>query len=209
MSEDTTVSEQVSAPKAKREAPVVETVKMDDGREVGFSGKTKLKKEWLELDGGARGVRFDFRNGATRFFNVSESALLIDFACHGASQKIGDEASGEEEVDDMLVAIDAILGRLASGEWGKQRGTGSADSYAGASIVIRAIMEATGKSQDFVKAYLDKKLAADATLTRKDLYASFKNPNSEVGKIVARLENEKKAKAVKVDADAELAELRG
>ena len=182
---------------------------MDDGREVGFSGKTKLKKEWLELDGGARGVRFDFRNGATRFFNVSESALLIDFACHGASQKIGDEASGEEEVDDMLVAIDAILGRLASGEWGKQRGTGSADSYAGASIVIRAIMEATGKSQDFVKAYLDKKLAADATLTRKDLYASFKNPNSEVGKIVARLENEKKAKAVKVDADAELAELRG
>lgn len=208
MLEDTAVSEQVSAPKAKREAPLVETVKMDDGREVSFSGKTKLKKEWVELDGGARGVRFDFRNGATRFFNVSESTLLIDFACHGASQKIGDEASGEEEVDDMLVAIDAVLGRLASGEWGKQRGTGSADSYAGASIVIRAIMEAAGKSQDFVKAYLDKKLAADPSLTRKDLYASFKNPNSEVGKIIARLENEKKAKAVKVDADAELAELR-
>lgn len=207
MNAETQASEATST-KPKREPTVVEEVTMADGRVVGFPGKTKLKKEWIDLEGGAKGVRFDFRNGATRTFDVSNSTLLIDFACHGASQKIGDEASGEEEVDDMLVAIDAIIGRLAGGEWGKQRGSGTSDSYAGASIVIRALVEATGKTVEFVKAYLDKKLANDPSLTRKDLYASFKNPNSETGKIIARLENEKKAKAVKVDADAELAALR-
>jgi hypothetical protein len=208
MNTETQVSEAPSG-KTKREPTVVEEVSMADGRTVGFPGKTKLKKEWVDLEGSARGVRFDFRNGATRIFDVTSSSLLTDFACHGASQKIGDEAGSEEEVDDMVVAIDAIIGRLAGGEWGKQRSSGASDSYAGASIVIRALIEATGKTVEFVKAYLDKKLANDPMLTRKDLYASFKNPNSETGKIIARLENEKKAKAVKVDADAELAALRG
>jgi hypothetical protein len=201
MSEDTNQATPTStSPKAKKETTEVTIVTMPDGREASFVGKRKMNKDRVVLSDGSTAVRFDLRNGYT--FNVSQSPLLSEFAAHGAAQKIGDEASGEDEIDDMQVAIDTIMNRLEAGEWGKQRG--ASDGFAGAGMVVRALCEVTKKSVEYIKAYLEKKLASDPKLTRRDLYASFKNPNSPTGQVILRMENEKRAKASAVDVQAEL-----
>lgn len=190
--------------KSKRTPAVVETVELSDGRKVDFAGKRKMLKEAV-VDGHKASVRFDFRNGETRTFHVPHD-MLAQFAAHGAAQKIGDETAGEEDVDDMVVAVDDMIGRLQNGEWSKPRAS-SGDSFSGASVVIKAICEHTGKSVAEVKAFLDKKLKSTEGLTRRALYASFRNPNSATGKIIARLEQEKTSKTEKVHADDLLAEL--
>jgi hypothetical protein len=77
--------------------------------------------------------------------------------------------------------------------------------------VVKALAEASGKSIEAVKAFLNGKLdaakAKGEKLSRKELYDSFRNPNSKVGQIIKRMEDERLAKESKVDADAELDEL--
>lgn len=194
------------APKAAK-AEVVQ-VTMEDGRVVGFAGKRKMVKNVVEKDG-RLAVQFDFRNGQTRLFILTGSPLMHQFAAHGASQKIGDETAGVEELDDMILAVDDIIARLSAGEWGATRAAG--DGFAGASVVIRALVEVTGKSVEHIKAFLQKKLddakAAGQKLTRNDLYASFRNPTSKTGAVIERLEREKKSKASAVNADDLLGEI--
>ncbi|MDE2097551.1 MAG: hypothetical protein KGL39_09920 [Patescibacteria group bacterium] len=201
--------DQATESKAVKKAPTeIETVQMNDGRSVDFPGKRKLQKEVIIEEGNSAAVRFDFRNGETRLFKVP-SAMLYQFAAHGASQKIGDEASGDEDVEDMVLHIDNLIERLNSGDWAIRRAAG--ESFAGASVVIKAICEASGKSLGEVKAFLQRKLdeaeASGQKLTRASLYASFRNPNSKVGQIIERLERDKKAKAAVLDADELLAEV--
>lgn len=201
--------------KAKKKEVVYTDVTMSDGRTVKFPGEQKVKKSVVfDGEGEARqavGVQFDFRNGKTLALTLAELQEPIReySACHGLLQKVGDEWSGTKEVDDMYLEGEAIVKRLVDGEWGVEREAG--DSMAGASVVIRALMEATGKSQDFVKSFLDKKIEAakeaGQKLTRQALYASFRNPSSKVGQIIRRIEEEKAAKASVVDADATLGEL--
>ncbi len=196
----TEAQEAVKTPKAVRE---VEVVEMTDGRTVEFAGKRQMLKE-AKAEHGKASVRFDFRNGETRTFHVPHDALA-QYAAHGASQKIGDETSGEKDVDDMVVAVDEMIARLEKGEWNARRAAG--DSFSGASVVIKAICEATGKGLAEVKAFLEAKLAANPTLTRRALYASFRSPTSKTGAIIARLEAEKAAKSETVHADDLLAEI--
>ena len=196
-----------TTPATKKEPTVITAVKMTDGRTVNFAGKRKMSKEVM-IEGSDVSVRFDFVNGQTRTFKVPTS-LMAQCAGHGASQKIGDEAAGVEELDDIVIAIDDIIARLSKGEWGTTRAAG--DGFSGASVVIRAIGEVTGKTSDEVKAFLEKKLA-DAkangeTLTRRDLYASFRNPSSKTGIVIERLERDKKSKELKVNADDLLKDL--
>ena len=196
--------------KTKKAPTEVENVTMADGRVVGFAGKRKMVKE---INAEAGTGQFDFRNGESRTFTIPEG-LLRDFAAHGASQKIGDETAGVESVDDMVVAVDTIIDRLLKGEWTATRAAG--DSFAGASIVIRAICEVTGKPVDEIKAFLQGKLdtskaAAEATgakaLTRKELYDSFRKPGTRTAEVIDRLEKEKLAKTSTVEAEDLLAEL--
>jgi 3-phosphoglycerate kinase len=58
---------------------------------------------------------------------------------HGLIQKVGDEWSGEKEIDDIVLTCDEIIGRLKKDGWTAEREAG--DSMAGASIVIKALME--------------------------------------------------------------------
>ncbi len=199
-------------------------VQMEDGRKVQFAGKRKVNKETLideskivadsdtvTVGAGAVSIRMDFRNGKTRTFPVPV-ALLAKFAGHGAEQKYGDELAAPADKplseDDMVLAVEDLNSRIQAGEWSVAREGGG---FGGAHVVIQAIMEASGKSEQEVKDFLQKKLdaakAANQKLSRKDLYDSFRNPNSKVGQIVERLEKERLAKDSKVDADAALAEL--
>lgn len=203
-----------------KEKAVVELVKMSDGREVGFAGKRKVNKETLidaskieadngilQLQDGAVSIRMDFRNGETRLISLPLS-LLAKFAGHGAEQKFGDElassASDPLTEDDMVVAIDDLNAMVQKGEWGKGRAAGGG-GVSGASVVVQAIMTATGKDLATVKAYLQKKIDSDPALTRRALYDSFRVAGTKTGIIIQALEAAKLAKNAKVDADAELA----
>lgn len=208
---------QQAATATKKPATEYEEVKMEDGRTVKFAGKRQIDKT-VEIDekAGAVAVRFDFRNGKTltiKSVDLTPELQLMALG-HGLSQKCGDEAAGEKDIDDIVVAVEDVMTRLKNGDWKVAREAG--DSFAGSSIVIKAIGEATGKSAEEVKAFLQSKLEASKkaaetngskALTRAELYASFRNPTSKTGKIIARLEAEKAAKAAKVNADELLAEM--
>ncbi len=205
----------------KAKAEVV-AVTMTDGRQVNFAGKRKVNKETvidaskIESDGnvvqmsaGAVSIRMDFRNGETRLIALPLS-MLARFAGHGAEQKFGDELASPADKpmseEDMVLAIDDLNATIQAGNWGRGRATGGG-AVSGASVVVQAIMEATGKDQATVKAYLQKKLDADEGLTRRALYDSFRVAGTKTGVIIKRLEEAKLAKTAKVDADSELANI--
>lgn len=188
-------------------------VKMSDGREVEFAGKRQVDKTLLiDLEAKTAGVRFDFRNGQTRTISNTElnASTQLTALAHGLSQKVGDEWSGVTDIDDIVLACDEMLKRLTKDGWSAPRE--ASDSTAGASIVIRAICESTGKTAEWVKEFLDKKLEAAKAkgekLSRQELYNSFRNPASATGKIIKRMEEEKLAKSTKINADDALAEMQ-
>jgi len=204
---------ETAVPATPAKAKTIHTpVMMTDGRVVQFAGDRKVDKSVLADESGAYvGVRFDFRNGETRSVHLSElSESIVQYAsCHGLLQKIGDEWSGVTAIEDIVLTCEEMIKRLQGGAWEAEGRGGSGDSMAGASIVIRAFVEASGKTADEVKSFLEAKLAAgkESGLTRQKLYASFRNPTSKVGQIIRRLEDERAAKAAAVDADAVLAEM--
>ena len=201
------MSETQATPEAKalKKETVYEKVTMTDGRVVEFAGTRQTDKTILtDAAGTAVGVRFDCRNGETRSLMCSElTATLAAYGLgHGSAQKAGDEYSGVKEIDDIVLAVEEIFARLRAGEWGAAKSSG--DSTAGASIVIKAIMEATSKDMATVKAFLqgklDKAKAVGEKLSRQELYNSFRNPATKTGAIIKRLEEEKLAKSTKVNA---------
>lgn len=200
--------------------------KMNDGREVEFVGKRKVLKETLldeskiilvgdtvTLQDGAVSIRMDLRDGQTFLFPI-KAKMVPQFAGHGAEQKYGDElaspASQPLSYEDMALALNDLHEQLYVTEsWTAEREGGG--GFSGAGVVVRALMEASGKTQEEVKKFLDGKIeaakAANQKLSRKDLYDSFRNPKTKVGQIIKRLEEERLASASSVDADAALAEL--
>jgi len=185
---------QMSQAETKRET-AIESVKMEDGRVVDFSGKRRMLKESLQGENGEVQVRLDFRNGQTRLFTIPQE-MLAKFAAHGAEQKLGDETAGLTDIDDAVLAVDDLIDRLYNGEWTQKRAAGG---MAGASILAKALMELTGKSAEEIKTFLSGKSPAEKTALRN---------NAKLQPIVARLEAEKAAKAgTKVDTDSLLEEL--
>lgn len=200
----------------------VVAVSMTDGRTVNFAGKRKVNKETViddskitidgdivQLEKDAVSIRMDFRNGETRLIALP-LALLARFAGHGAEQKFGDELASPADKplseDDMVIAIDDLNAQIQAGNWGKGRAAGGG-GVSGASIVVQALVEATGKDLATVKAYLQKKLDSTEGLTRRALYDSFRVAGTKTGEVIKRLEEAKLAKTAKVDADAELANI--
>lgn len=182
---------------SEKQATQIETVTMLDGRVVEFAGKRKvLKSSTLSADG-AITVSLDFRNGESRHFTIPQS-LLAKFAAHGAEQKLGDECAGLADVDDCVEAVDELMDRLNKGEWGASR---EASGMAGASILVKALCEAYGKSREQIRTFLADKTQAQKTALRA---------SDKLRPIVERLEAEKASKSkTKVDTDALLAGLDG
>ena len=218
------MSEQANEPAATKAKTEVRAVTMSDGRVVNFGGKRKLNKSHIidealievdeasgviQIQAGAVKCRMDFENGETRTWALPLKQIAR-LAGHGAEQKLGDNlassASDPMSTEDMVVATDELMGDLDADKWGKGRAEGGG-GVAGAALIIQAIMEASGKDQATVKAFLDAKLAKDPALTRPALYNSFKVAGTKTGIIFARLQSEKLAKGAKVDADSALAEM--
>lgn len=184
------------APKTAKSKAEAETVNMKDGRLVDFAGKRRMIKESFVGDDGTISVRLDFRNGQTRTM-VLQEALMKKYAAHGAEQKLGDETAGVDDVEDMILAIDDLIERLDKGEW-TSRAEGS--GIAGTSILLRALVEFTGKPIETIKAYLKTKSQKEKVALRN---------NKDVKPIIDRLEAEKASKGAQVDTGALLSELEG
>lgn len=173
---------------------VVEKVAMEDGSTVEFSGKRNLLKT-VEVKGNDVYVRLDFRNGATRTFKIPH-ALMHRAAGHGISQKLGDETAGVKDIDDMVLAVDAQIARLEKGEWTIHREGGN--GIAGTSVLMRALMEYSGKDKETVKSFLEGKTQAEKLALRN---------SKNLKPIIERLEAEKASKGEKVDTEALLSGL--
>ena len=174
----------------------VETVTMPDGRVVDFAGTRKLLKESSVTADGKVQVRLDFRNGETRLFSIPD-ALLNKFAAHGAEQKLGDEIAGLTDIEDCILAVDELIDRLYNGEWSIKR---EANGMAGTSVLVRALVEHTGKTVEQIKQFLSGKSQAEKVALRN---------NPKIKPIVERIEAEKASKKANVDTDAMLGELEG
>lgn len=178
----------------KQKAPPI-SVNMTDGRVVEFGAKARLKKE-SRADETNVYVTLDFVNGETRTFKTphflavdalgtEHGKLMLKAACHGLEQKLGDEISGVEELDDAIEAIDQLIVRLEKGYSGwTQRSEGS--SMAGASILARAVAEALGQPLEVVREALSNMSAKERAALKLD---------ENIAPIVKRLEDEKAAKA--------------
>lgn len=183
--------------KPAKKAAEVEKVTMEDGRIVDFVGKRRMLKESIFAENGhVDHIRLDFRNGQTILFKIPHD-LFHKFAAHGAEQKLGDETAGEDDVDDMYLAVEELVGRLHKGEWSIAREGGG---MSGTSILLKALVEhsAGKKTVEQIKEFLKGKTPAEKAALRA---------SSKLKPIVDRLEAEKVAKNSKVDADALLAAL--
>lgn len=159
-------------------------VTMDDGRTVEFAGKRKMIKETtIDAEKNEIVTRLDFLNGETRYFNLPAS-LLLRAAAHGIEQKLGDEIAGVVEVDDAVAEMDQLLSRLDKGDWNMVREGGKGSG--GASILVKALMELTGKDRAAITEFLSGKTQAEKIALRT---------NAKLKPIVERLESERNAKA--------------
>lgn len=183
---------------SKKKTREVENILMKDQRTVEFVGNRRLLKESFLPKTDEFGnvtpatVRLDFRNGETLYFAIPDS-LLFQFALHGAEQKLGDETAGTEDVDDMVLDVEKLIKRLNTGEWSTQREGG----MSGTSVLLKALVELTGKTVEEMKAFLEKK-------TPKEKLALRASP--KIKPTIDRLEAEKAAKSAHVDTDALLSE---
>lgn len=192
---DEAPAEAVEAPKPKKAPTEYTLVKMDDGKDVEFAGKRQLLKSSTINDDGKVTIRMDFRNGEVRTFLIPDE-LLLQFAAHGAEQKLGDEVAGLQDMDDMVLAIDTLTDRLAKGEWAVKR---EVSGLAGASVLAKALVEHTGKPADVIRSFLAGKTQAEKVALRN---------NPAISPIIARLEaGKKKKEKTVVDTEALLGEL--
>lgn len=189
MPEDT---ETIAKPKSTVEKiPVT----MSDGRVVEFNKKQKLVKTSTIAEDGSVSVRLDFSNGQTRDFAVL-SEMTARFAAHGAEQKLGDAIAGETDVNDAVESVDDLLKRLNAGEWTITR---SAGAFAGTSILIQALVEASGKDVAAIRAFLENKTQSEKLALRR---------SDKLKPIIERLESDKASKNKNaVDTDSLLGEL--
>lgn len=180
-----------SAANKTEKFPVV----MSDGSTVEFNKKQKLVKTSTIDDAGNISVRLDFRNGEVRTF-TPRADMIARFAAHGIEQKLGDAIAGENDIGDAVLSVDDLITRLNDGEWNITR---SAGSFAGTSILIQALVEASGKSVEEIKAFLAPKSQAEKLALRRA---------AQLRPIVERLEAEKASKSkTQVDTDQLLGEL--
>lgn len=175
-------------------------VKMTDGREVGFNKAQRLVRNSTIADDGTVTTVLDFLNGQTRKFVVAPTAPnYARFAATGVENKIGNQIGNEKDIDDAVMSVDDLIKRLNDGEWYVGRAPGS---FSGASILAKALIEASGKTGDEIKAFLGSKSHAEKLALRT---------SPQIKPIIERLEAEKAANSKtdkpSVDTGALLGEL--
>lgn len=178
------------------EAAAKVPVTLTDGRVVEFGAKQKLQKNSTIAEDGTVTTELIFRNGEVRAFTPPAS-LIARFVAHGVEQKLGDCIAGEADPDDQVLAVEDLIARLGAGEWNV--GRSSSGSFAGTSILARALVEVSGKDAATIKTYLSTKTQAEKIALRG---------SNQLKAVIQRLEAEKSSKTKStVDTDSLLGEL--
>jgi hypothetical protein len=169
---------------------------MVQGRKYEFSDRQKVQKQSEITESGAIMTRFIFRNGEVReHFTAPTDALYARAALHGLDQKFGDEFAGEQDVEDCIEAFEQLSEQLARGDWREKR----AEGISGTSLLLRALMQHTGKDKETLKAALKTKTPAQ----KRALSAQ-----KDIARIIAQLKLERGQKPVDENAaEAELASM--
>ena len=130
---------------------------------------------------GPTAVRLDYANGETRLVvipgadtlnemveaveglqpaEMARIQFLLKSAAHGLEQKLGDEMAyqpkkdePEPTLEDKIEWVDELIGRLGSLEWTVAR-EGGGGGLAGASTLIQALCELSGKSKEEIRDFL-------------------------------------------------------
>lgn len=187
----------------------VRKIQMKDGREVEFAGKRKMLKE-IVVERDRVLTRLDFDSGDTLKAYVPAHHLLYA-AGHGLGQKLGDSVAGLKNDDgsaasseDMYLVIEELYTDLnaENSSW-NQKGEGT--GIGGQSVLLRAMVEFTGKTTEEVKAFLAKRDAKEKMALRASDSPKIGKSNLTLSQVIQKIEAEKKAKAPKIDTDALLA----
>jgi hypothetical protein len=113
--------------------------------------QVKMHKTFkLSPNGGGVELHLQFSDG-----QVVEYVLPISLNPHaagyGALRKLGDLANGKQSLAELKQQVTAQLDRWDNGNWNNYKGPG------GTSVVMKALMEHTGKSATEIKAFLASK----------------------------------------------------
>jgi hypothetical protein len=188
------------------QTPSQNIVTMQDGRQVAFGEKTKMKKEYgYDEATGLVFCRIDFCNGETvESFIDPATPLGRQAAGHGMAQKLGDAAAGADSVEDAFEAVLEISKRIANGEWTKTReGTGGG-SAKGASELVQALVNVLGQDKETVRSMLAGLTAGDKMALRKVPDVAAEIEKIKAAKAPSKAEQEKASKG-----SALLAALKG
>ena len=166
------------------------------GRVYEFSDRQKVTKQSEILEGGSIMTRFIFRNGDVReHVTQANDPLYARAALHGLDQKFGDEFAGEQDVEDCIEAFEQLSEQLAKGDWRERK----AEGISGTSLLLRALMQHTGKDKETLKVALKQKTPAQ----KRALSAQ-----KDIAKIIAQLKADRGQKPVDEHAaNAELASM--
>jgi len=184
---------------------------------------------------GPTAVRLDYSNGETRLVvipgadtlnemveameglqpaEMARIQFLLKSAAHGLEQKLGDEMAyqpkkdePEPTLEDKIEWVDELIGRLGSLEWTVAR-EGGGGGLAGASTLIQALCELSGKSKEEIRDFL-KTAGKDAEgkaapLSREERAAIRRSPavKAKIDEIEAA-----QAKAKGIDVTSNLGSL--
>jgi hypothetical protein len=172
------------------------TVAFSDGQSFEFSPRFKSKKS---VDAETKRVTFYVRNGALIEvdFDKIPQEVQLQLALHGIAQKVGDDAAGVEDPDDIASAFETMRDQLYAGQWSTERAKGE---FTGVGMLVRAVAEVTSQPVDKVKARLAEMSATDKAQLKA---------NAKVKAVIERMEAEKLAKAGPVDSEALLSSFGG
>lgn len=139
-----------AAAAAPRPKTVYTSVEMEDGTKVEFPGDQRIS---TRAGSTPDIVEFLFRSGQILIASTNDGNLTQEYAVHGITQKLRDEAAGLKDAKDAYEAVRALHERLKAGQWSiKREGTG----FAGQSVLVQAMVKAYAgtKTADDVRAFL-------------------------------------------------------
>lgn len=151
-------------------------------------------------------LKLSFANGEELTIHASllSDQIRTDAMMHGLKQKLVDAAAisrnpdtgASATINDKYDAVREIYDRITSpdGTWNKIRGDGS--GMAGAGLLVRALVQLSGKTKDAIEQFL-------ATKTKEQKQALMVDP--KVAPIIAQL----KAVDSKIDTGSMLDDLFG
>lgn len=181
----------VNTPEVKGE----NVIGMNDGRQVDFGKRGKLKKA-IEIigEGVERVIKLtvDVINGDTHVLLLNaEHPLFWELAAHGASQKITDSVTKAEDGDDISFGVANQIAQLNEGKW-SVRAAGE-NLFRGFADLFEAIRRIKGYEIGSAEAEALKTSLAGAS---EEKIKNFKS-NGQIKAIIAEIVAEKAAARAK------------